>query len=87
MDYIDICLLKDEDGGPVLAIAPAWKIYVGDIVNVQVLDGKFRCTVEDVYTVEKDGKDCQFIFKCFGDEPGRLKVVEKLYTEQIEWPD
>lgn len=87
MDYIDICLMEDEDNGLCMAIAPAWKIETGDLVNVQVGGAKVRCTVEDVITVEKDGKDYQFIFKCFGDEPGRLKVVEKLYTEQIDWPD
>lgn len=86
MEYIDICLMVDEDGGPRIGIAPAWKVDDGDHVGVQIDDGTLhKCTVTKTHTVKQDDADYRFIAACFGDDPARLRIVEKYYAEPLSW--
>lgn len=86
MEYVDICLLRDEADEPMLAIAPSWKIEQGDLVIAEAQNGdRARATVEAVHTVEKDGPDYKFIGSCFGEAPDRNRIIQKYYIESIDW--
>lgn len=86
--YWDVCLLRDEADEPILAIAPAWKINTGDMVVVEAKNGdRARATVEAVLTTEKDRDDYRFAASCFGDDPEKNRIIQKYYTEDLNWPE
>lgn len=88
MDYVDICLLRDDNDEPFLAIAPAWKLDDGDIVGAEDKDGNNRRgKVHSHYTTQIGTDVYQFIASVFGENPEKYRVVEYYRTVGLEWPD
>ena len=86
MNHVDICLLRDENDEPCLAIAPAWKVDPGDLLIVENQEGRrYEARVQTMHTTEMGGEIYEFVASVFGERPESLKAVQRMWPQELIW--
>ena len=85
--YVDLVLCGDDEGAPLLALAPCWShLKKNDIVKVEIGGEEYVVTVEKDITYMYNDDDYRFAVACFGDDP-RAIVTKELRELEMDWKD